>query len=112
MTDFLLTNKICERFQNQPNELGVVEADLIFPPQEEEEMRKRAEKVQKILVVIAILFAVISAYLSWTRNTKLGESTGMKILYGFFAAMLGSTYILFYGIRYMMERDLAKGVRA
>jgi hypothetical protein len=63
---------------------------------------------QQTIMAVSLMIAIISFYLSWSRNTMLGESTMMKIVYGFFAAMFGTTYLIFYYSRFLIESDMIK----
>ena len=69
-----------------------------------EELRR----LLRISMILSIFISILSVYLSWSRNTMLGESTTMKIVYGFFAAMFGTTYLIFYYSRFLIETDMMK----
>jgi hypothetical protein len=68
-------------------------------------------KIKKYALVLGFVIMVMAFYLSWTRNTRLGETTGMKLLYGVLAAMFGTTYLFFYLIRFTMEKDMLKIIK-
>ncbi len=74
-----------------------------------EDFSRRFKKVKYaysnniILQLISLLITVFAIYLSWTHNTALNESEGMKIFYAFFAGLFGLTYILFYVLRDMLK---------
>lgn len=74
-----------------------------------EEVSRRYKKIKYeycnniVLQLISLLITIFAIYLSWTHNTALNESEGMKIFYAFFAGLFGLTYILFYVLRNMLK---------
>lgn len=105
MTDYdVIRNKLTEHFRRQVEASSDSEVD---PYNRDPVLRQqRIKMIHRVMIIIAFVFSLIALYLSWTRNTQLGESLGMKVLYGFFAAALGSTYIFFYFLRYIIDRDM------
>lgn len=51
-----------------------------------------------IVNIISIIIGIFAAYLSWSCNTAEGVSTGLKILYSFFAFLFGLLYLIYYAI--------------
>lgn len=47
-------------------------------------------------MVIGLLIGIYAVYLSWSCNTAAGVSTGLKILFAFFAFLFGTLYLIFY----------------
>ena len=91
--------------------LGIVGDKLIDKKIKQNEEYKNAEltpaangnvevKKSNTLTILSTLFGLFigfsSAYLSWTCNTALGISTGMKVLYAIFAFLFGLIYLIFY----------------
>lgn len=74
-----------------------------------EEFSRRFKKVQYVysnnivLQLVSLLITIFAIYLSWTHNTALKETEGMKILYAFFAGLFGLTYIIFYVLRDLLK---------
>ena len=72
-----------------------------------EELRR----LLRISMILSIFISVLSIYLSWSRNSSLGISTGWKIFYAFFAAMFGTLYLFFYVLRSLIEQDIFKHLK-
>ncbi len=74
-----------------------------------EDFSKNVKKVQYIfcnnivLQIVSLLITIFAIYLSWTHNTALNETQGMKIFYSFFAGLFGLSYILFYVLRDLLK---------
>ena len=74
-----------------------------------EEFSRRFKKVKYeycnniVLQLISLLITIFAIYLSWTHNTALNETQGMKIFYAFFAGLFGLTYIIFYVLRDLLK---------
>jgi hypothetical protein len=62
-------------------------------------------------MILSIFISILSIFLSWSRNSALGVSTGWKIIYAFFAAMFGTLYLFFYVLRSIMEQDIFKHLK-
>jgi hypothetical protein len=56
-----------------------------------------------ILQIVSLLITIFAIYLSWTHNTALNETQGMKIFYAFFAGLFGLIYIMFYVLRDLLK---------
>jgi len=54
-------------------------------------------KIEYIIIILIIVLSIpYAAYLSWSCNTGLGISTGLKLLYAFFAGLGNVGYLMFY----------------
>jgi hypothetical protein len=66
------------------------------------------ERINNLMTLFILIISVLSFYLSWERNTFLNEPFALKILYGIGSAILGTTYILFYCLRAIIDEDMIK----
>ena len=73
--------------------------------------RKELQRLIRVSMYLSIFIGVLSIYLSWTRNTSLGVSTGWKVFYAFFAGMFGTLYLFFYFLRSLIEQDIFKHLK-
>jgi uncharacterized membrane protein len=51
-----------------------------------------------VSLIIGFLISSLALYLSWTCNTAQKEPTIIKILYGFFAFIFGTFYLILYAL--------------
>ena len=49
-------------------------------------------------LIVSLLISLYAVYLSWSCNSALNMSVGLKVLYAFFAFLFGLLYLLFYVI--------------
>ncbi len=80
-------------------------------PQRVKLTRQQLQKIIRMSMYLSIFIGILSIYLSWTRNTSLGVSTGWKIFYAFFAGMFGTLYLFFYFLRSLIEQDIFKHLK-
>ncbi len=73
--------------------------------------RAELEHLMKMSMFLSFFIGFISVWLSWSRNTALGISTGWKIFYAFFAGMFGTLYLFFYFLRSLIEQDIFKHLK-
>lgn len=70
--------------------------------------RENIERINNLMTLFILIISILSFYLSWERNTFLNEPVALKILYGIGSALLGTTYILFYCLRAIIDEDMIK----
>ena len=71
-------------------------------------LSEKDKQIVMIANIISLLLGGWAVYLSWTCNTLKGVSTGMKVLYAFFAFLFGPFYLLYYLIANRGECNLLK----
>ena len=82
-----------------------------YPYQQRQISPEELRRLLRISMFLSIFISILSIYLSWSRNSSLGISTGWKILYAFFAAMFGTLYLFFYVLRSLIEQDIFKHLK-
>ena len=60
---------------------------------EESQVDKKATLMSNI---IGIAMGILAVYLSWTCNTKKGDSTLLKVIYAIFAFLFAPLYLIIY----------------
>jgi uncharacterized membrane protein len=64
----------------------------------DETKTESSSTVSIIGLIVSLLISLYAVYLSWSCNSALNMSVGLKLLYAFFAFLFGLLYLLFYVI--------------
>ena len=63
-----------------------------------DDTKTESSSVSIIGLIVSLLISFYAVYLSWSCNSALNMSVGLKVLYAFFAFLFGLLYLLFYVI--------------